>query len=191
MPAHRRTPSGPAGLRRFARLLVAAGLLAAAGAIFWQQSAIRDAEIDVAGRWFGLVLDGEIYTAGNRVYFQWTDGPLIGLRNTWECTVALLAGPLCAIGGVLLGVTRLPAHRLLIGLTTALIAVAAVNQLRLLMIAFSLQRWGMPGYDISHKVIGSLFALAGFAAGLILLFKIASKQPGAGHRSDRAIPGLG
>lgn len=162
----RRQPRGHRVVRVAAGLLL---LVAAAAMLVWQEQ-VRHGEIAIAGLWFDLVLTGTTHTNDDVIYFTWSGGPLIGMRDTWECTVALLAGPMCAIGGVLLGLTRMPWHRLLAGLGVALGLLVVVNQLRLAMIAFSLQGWGLPGYELSHKTLGSIFAIAGFviAAGVFL-----------------------
>lgn len=166
---------------RAVRLLTALALAALATAALFYQRAVRLGEADLAARWFGLILNGHSQTVGDTIYFPWENGPLVGLRDTWECTVALLAAPLCGISAVLMAFSRIRGYRLLLGLIAALAAVISVNQLRLLMIALGLQRWGWSGYDIMHKVIGTLFALAGFAASLLLLLKVAT-----GHRPRRA-----
>lgn len=167
---------------RAARIAVGLVLLAAAaGLLVWQQQ-VRAGEMSLAGAWFHLVLSGTTHTAGDTIYFTWTGGPLIGLQDTWECTVALLAAPLCAIGGALLALTRMPVRRLLTGLVVALGLLIAVNQVRLAMIAVSLQRWGLDGYDLSHKVLGSIFAIAGFVLAAMVFLKIAGASPNGQHR---------
>ncbi|WP_147918445.1 hypothetical protein [Ruania zhangjianzhongii] len=168
--------------RRMVRIAVGLVLLAAATALLTWQPQVRAGEMGLAGSWFHLVLAGTTHTAGDTIYFSWTGGPLIGLQDTWECTVALLAAPLCAIGGALLALTRVPAHRLLTGLVLALVLVVAVNQVRLAMIAISLQRWGLDGYDLSHKVLGSIVAIAGFVLAAMVFLKIAGASPKGRHR---------
>ncbi|SED64826.1 exosortase/archaeosortase family protein [Ruania alba] len=168
--------------RRLVRITAALVLLGAAAAmLFWQQQ-VRYGEMSLAGTWFDLVLAGSTHTNRDAIYFSWTGGELIGLRNTWECTVALLAGPLLGIGAVLLALTRIPWHRLVTGLALALVLIVAVNQLRLAMIAVSLQRWGMDGYALSHTVIGSIFAIAGFVVAAMVFLKIAGASPTGRHR---------
>lgn len=168
---------------------VAAGvvLLATAAVMLVWQEQVRHSEIAIAGLWFDLVLSGTTHTNDDVIYFTWSGGPLIGMRDTWECTVALLAGPMCAIGGVLLGLTRMPWHRLLAGLGVALGLLVVVNQLRLAMIAFSLQGWGLPGYELSHKTLGSIFAIAGFVIAAGVFLKIAG---GSAERPRRPIRGV-
>lgn len=169
-------------LRRVLRIAVGLVLLATATALLTWQQQVRAGEMGLAGAWFHLVLTGTTHTAGDTIYFSWTGGPLIGLQDTWECTVALLAAPLCAIGGGLLALTRIPVRRLLTGLVAALVLVIAVNQIRLAMIAVSLQRWGLDGYDLSHKVLGSIVAIAGFVIAAMVFLKIAGAPAKGRHR---------
>jgi exosortase/archaeosortase family protein len=142
--------------------------------MFWQQGRIRADEASLAGEWFGAVLGGSVNTSKDVVYFSWVDGPAVGMRITAECTVALLTGPLCLLGGALLGFTRARWQRLLVGLAAGLVAVVVVNQVRLVLIAISIQHWGMPGYDVSHKFVGTVVALAGFVAASLLMLRIAT-----------------
>lgn len=174
-------------LRRVLRIAVGLVLIGTAvGVLAWQQQ-VRTGEMNLAGAWFHLVLSGTTHTAGDTIYFSWTGGPLIGLQDTWECTVALLAAPLCGIGGALLALTRMPVRRLLTGLVAALVLVIAVNQIRLAMIAISLQRWGLDGYDLSHKVLGSIVAIAGFVIAAMVFLKIAGASPKGRHRSAASL----
>ncbi|MBZ2194794.1 exosortase/archaeosortase family protein [Occultella gossypii] len=167
------TPTRTRG-HRIARIAAGLLLLAVAAALLVQQQQVRYGEIALAGLWFDVLLTGGTHTNKDVIYFAWSDGPMIGMRDTWECTVALLAGPLCAIGALLLALTRMPWHRLLAGLGVALGLLVVVNQLRLAMIAVSLQGWGMAGYDLSHKTLGSIFAIAGFVVAAVVFLKIAS-----------------
>jgi exosortase/archaeosortase family protein len=170
---HGRRRGHPRG-SRLLRVTAGLALLAAAAAMLVWQEQVRHGEISIAGLWFDLILTGSTHTNNDVIYFTWSGGPLIGMRDTWECTVALLAGPMCALGGALLGLTRMPWHRLLTGLGVALGLLLVVNQLRLAMIAFSLQGWGLAGYELSHKTLGSIFAIAGFVVATGIFLRIAA-----------------
>lgn len=159
---------------RWARVTGALCLAALGALMFWQQGVIRDGEATLAGDWFGTVLGGSVHTSEDVVYFSWVDGRAVGMRITAECTVALLTGPLCLLGGTLLAFTRARWQRLLVGVAAGLVAVVVVNQLRLVLIAVSMQHWGLPGYHVSHKFVGTVVALAGFVAGTLLMLRIAT-----------------
>lgn len=165
---------------RWARVVGAMCLVALGVLMFWQQGRIRADEASLAGGWFGAVLGGSVDTSKDVVYFSWLNGPAVGMRITAECTVALLTAPLCILAGAILGFTRARWSRLLAGLAAGLIAVVAVNQIRLALIAVSMQHWGMPGYDVSHKFIGTVVALVGFVAGTLMMLRIATADQ---HRS--------
>lgn len=159
---------------RWARVAGALCLVGLGLLMFWQQGWIRNEEATLAGDWFGVVLGGSVNTSKDIVYFSWLDGPAVGMRITAECTVALLTGPLCLFGAAMLAFTRARWHRLLVGLAAGLVALVVVNQVRLMLIAISLQQWGMPGYDVSHKFVGTVVALVGFVAGTLLMLRIAT-----------------
>lgn len=168
---------------RLARVVAALLLIGAATAMLVWQQQVRYGEITLAGLWFDAVLTGTTHTNRDVIYFSWTESPMIGMRATWECTVALLAGPLCVIGALLLAFTRMPWHRLLLGLGVALALLIAVNQIRLAMIAVSMQGWGLAGYDLSHKTLGSIFAIAGFVVAAGVFLKIAGASTRRRHRA--------
>jgi exosortase/archaeosortase family protein len=161
-------------------------LLAAAGvAVIWLQGTVRDDEASIAGRWFGAVLHGKVSSAHDVVVFPWSKGPLVGLKITSECTVALLLGPLIILAGLMLAVTTIRVQRLLAGLTAGLAVVVLVNQLRLALIAVSTQHWGISGYDVSHKFVGTLIALAGFVTAVLLMIRLAAKPVARGSHASR------
>src|SRR5690606_18151060 len=122
-------------LRVLASLLL---LAVAAGLLVWQQQ-VRYGEIGLADLWLGQLLAGGTHANQDLLFFSWAGGPMIGMRVTAECTSALLLAPLLALAAVLLGVTRAPWLRLLAGLAVGLALVVVVNQVRLAMIAYSLQ----------------------------------------------------
>jgi exosortase/archaeosortase family protein len=155
--------------------IVGTGLLVALGvAIFWKQAAIRDDEASLAGRWFGALLSGSVGTSRDVVYFSWLHGSAVGMRITSECTVALLLGPLCLLAAALLAFARTRWYRVLLGLSVGLATAVVVNQLRLVLIAVAMQRWGLSGYHVSHKFVGTVIALAGFVAAALLMLRIAT-----------------
>jgi exosortase/archaeosortase family protein len=129
------------------------------------------------------VLHGRVNSAHDVVYFPWSKGPLIGFRITQQCTVALLLGPMIILAAVMLAVTTIRVRRLASGLAVGLAIVVVVNQLRLALIAVSTQHWGIPGYDVSHKFVGTLLALAGFVAAVLFMIKVAAKPAPRGSHA--------
>lgn len=173
MPALQR-PHEPLNEHRWVRVAGALCLVALGVLMFWQQGWIRTEEATIASGWFGAVLGGSVNASEDVVYFSWLNGAAVGMRITAECTVALLTGPLCLFGGAMLAFTRARWRRLLVGLAAGLVAVVVVNQIRMALIAISLQQWGMPGYHVSHKFVGTVVALIGFVAGTLLMMRIAT-----------------
>jgi exosortase/archaeosortase family protein len=104
------------------------------------------------------------------------------MRITSECTVALLLAPLCLLAAALIAFARTRWYRVLLGLSVGLVTAVVVNQLRLGLIAVSMQRWGLNGYHVSHKFVGTVIALAGFVAAALAMLRIATASTSrAGH----------
>ena len=167
------------------RLLGALMLCGIGIGVIWQQGTVRHDEASIAGSWFGTVLHGRVGSTRDIVTFGWSKGPLVGLKITSECTVALLIGPLIILAAIMLAVTKMQIRRLAAGLAVALAIVVVVNQLRLALIAVSTQHWGISGYDVSHKFVGTLVALVGFVAAVLLMIKLAAKpEPRGSHAAS-------
>jgi exosortase/archaeosortase family protein len=156
-----------------ARMVGALALAIAGAVVFLQQSVMRKDEAFIAGHWFDTFLNGPVHRSRDAVYISWQHGSAIGIRITSECTVALLIGPLFLLSAALLAFARPTIPRLLAGLLLGLVTVVVVNQLRLGIIAISMQHWGMAGYHVSHTFIGTVVALAGFVIAALAMLKIA------------------
>lgn len=164
----------PSGRALAALLLCAAGL-----AMLVQQGAIRVFEAHLAASWFGVGLAGRVAASHDLVIFAWTGGPGISMQVTAECTAALIAGPLCIVAAAMLALPRTSPRRLAVALLASVVTVCVANQIRLLCIAVAVQRWGLSGYELSHRFIGSLISIAGFVAGALLLVRLAVVRPTA------------
>jgi exosortase/archaeosortase family protein len=174
-PGRRRGSNGAPEIR-WARAIGAVVLAAFGVLMFVKQSWIRDDEAHLAGNWFGAVLDGSAKTSHNVVYFSWLGRSEVGMRISTECTVAMLTAPLCIVAAALLMFARARWSRLVVGLAVGLTILVGINQLRLALIAVSMQHWGMTGYDVSHKFLGTVVALAGFVVGVLTMLRIATSD---------------
>lgn len=163
----------------------AAVLVACAVLVVSFQASIRNGEASVAGGWFRAVLAGGARSTRDVVYFSWPGGA-VGMRISLGCTVALLLAPVALIGAGLLVLSRASWLRIAAAITTGVLAVIVVNQLRIGLIAFAMQHWGRTGFDVSHQLVGTVFALVGFAAAVAAMVKIAAHTPEGGHRETRA-----
>jgi exosortase/archaeosortase family protein len=172
--------------RRRLRLAGAASLAVIGVVMLWLQASIRVAEASLAGHWFPAVLTGWVGTSHDVVFFSRLHGSMIGIRITSECTVALLTGPLCLLAAALIAFAHTQWRRSLTGLLAGLLIVIAVNQIRLAIIAIAMQHWGMSGYEVSHKFVGTLIALAGFAVAALAMLKIATSQRTVANRGSMA-----
>lgn len=166
---------------RLLRVLLALPLLTGAALIVWQQAFFRIVETTVGQRWLGLVMGGDLRQAKDVLVFPWSVPPFAGLRVGPECTVALLISPLIVVGALLLALSvRFSIARLLTGLLIGSVLLMLINQVRIAVIALSIQHYGTTGYEISHKFVGTLMGLVGFTLALLVMLKV-----GAGMRRER------
>lgn len=111
---------------------------------------------------------------------------LIALRVTVECTTLLIGVPLTVVGAVILASTRVPWSRSVLGILAMWAIIFVVNLLRLVIIGWSTQTWGLdPGYEISHVFVGSVVGIIGYALGLAALLLIVGVRP---RRRRRVVP---
>lgn len=162
---------------RPARLVLALVLLGLAAAGFLAQAQFRVFETVLAQHWLGLLLEGPVGRIDDLLYFSWSDGNRIGMRITHACTVVLLVVPFAVAGAIVLAFTRFSLPRVVVGLLAGVVMLLAVNQVRIGLVAFSIQHWGMTGYDVSHKFVGTVVGLAGFTAALLLMLRISAGSP--------------
>ena len=161
-------------LERTSRVALSLPILGAALYVLLYQNSFRDLEALMAQSWLSTLIEGSVGRIGNLIYFSWPDGPAIGLRIGPECTVALLIAPFFVVVATLVSVTRFRVGKTLLGLAIGSAMLLVVNQIRIALIAVSIQQWGMTGYDVSHRFIGTVVGLAGFTAALLVMVKIAS-----------------
>lgn len=184
-PRHATEAGTPGQGARAARLVLALVLLGLAAAGFIAQGQFRIFETALAQHWLGLPLSGPVGRMDDLLYFSWSDGNRIGMRITHACTVVLLVIPFTVAGAIVLAFTRFSLLRVVAGLLAGVIMLLVVNQVRIALVALSIQHWGMTGYDISHKFVGTIVGLAGFTAALLLMLRISAGSHGSevAHRT--------
>jgi exosortase/archaeosortase family protein len=183
-------PTGPTGpVRRSAaerlvtpvRLVLALAIWGAMGTGIAYAAAGRTVEARIAAVLAGPVMPGHSRSIGDVVLTGLGTRESIGLQITNECTVLLLIIPMLFIAGLIILFRRFRVHRVLFGLLMGLLVVVLTNQVRVLLIAWATQHYGFhPGYEVSHKLVGSVLAIFGFALGVLVMFRLAP-----GRRSDR------
>jgi exosortase/archaeosortase family protein len=119
------------------------------------------------------IVQNQVPASGYR-YFVWT-GPdtLVALQVTLECTALIFTVPVTIAAAAALGFTRAPWWRVFAAISTLWLIILAVNTLRLWVIGWATQTWGMdPGYTISHTLVGSIIGIIGFVLGVATLFLV-------------------
>lgn len=158
---------------RAARVIVALLMLAAGGALLAVNTSFRAVEAVVATWLLSPFVEGQRAAIGEH-YLVWTPtGDLIALQITVECTALLIGLPLTVVAAVILAFTRVRWSRLFGGLAAMWGIVFAVNMLRLVLIGWATQTWGLdPGYKVSHVFVGSLVGVLGYVVGLVVMLLI-------------------
>jgi exosortase/archaeosortase family protein len=97
----------------------------------------------------------------------------IGLQITNECTVELLVVPMLFLAGLIILFRRFSVIGIALGLLLGVAVVIATNQIRIILIAYATIVFGQNvGYELTHKFIGSLVAIGGFSAGLLIMMRV-------------------
>ena len=113
-------------------------------------------------------------------------GQWVGYTLSMACTAALLIAPFFAIAGLLLLSGRVSRRRVLLALGVTSVIIFVVNQLRLLVIAASMQVWGFEtGYQRSHVFLGTTLSTIGVIVGIIIFVWLLIDAP---ERPQRVAP---
>lgn len=113
---------------------------------------------------------------GSAVVFTQQDH-WVGYSIAAGCTAALLIAPFFFVSAGLLLSGRVSLRRGLLALLIASVLVWAVNQLRLLLIAASMQLWGFrTGYNRSHVLAGGVLSTFGVAIGIVLFLALMIRE---------------
>jgi exosortase/archaeosortase family protein len=179
----------PAG-HRLARLvtpvrgLLALATWAAMAAAIADAASARAVEARVAAVVVGPVTSGRTGSVGDVILTGLGTHTSMGLQITNECTVLLLIVPMLFLAGLILLFRRFKIRNVLFGLFMGVLVVGLTNQLRIMLIAWATQNYGFGlGYELTHKFIGSVLAILGFAGGLLLMLRLV---PGGRLRRRRS-----
>ncbi|MEU6644347.1 exosortase/archaeosortase family protein [Saccharomonospora sp. NPDC046836] len=172
---------------RSLRFFLGLALLALCGLMVVEALAVRAIEAVLAEPLVRAVTTGDTSTLNEVILFGLGTSDPTGLRITAECTVIIMVVPIGVVVSLLLMFSRVSMIRLLAGGVIGALAAILVNQLRIALIAFSTQEWGMdPGYEVSHKFVGSVLAIIGFTLAFLILAKIIAKDPSRTNRKRSA-----
>ncbi|UWD79300.1 hypothetical protein [Curtobacterium flaccumfaciens] len=152
-------------------------LFAAAVAVVLLQATVRAGEASLAALWVPAVLHGRVLPdADGLLVWSTPDGPVRFVITT-SCTVIVLIVPMLLLAAaLLLGRRAKPASVGFAALVCA-VALVAVSQLRLAVIAVATQVGGLStGFELAHVFIGSFISILGFAASAILLVLVGTHR---------------
>jgi exosortase/archaeosortase family protein len=174
-------------VNRAARILfTVAGVLAAAGLVVFQP-AVRTVEAALAASWMSHVLPGGVSSFKTVFFVHLSSEQVVAFRITAECTSAILIAPLLAFGAVSLLSARVTWVRGIAAIILMIAIITFTNQSRLLLISWMTQDFGLGlGYDLSHRVLGSIIGVIGFVAGAAVMILVT----GVRRRGRRGQPPL-
>jgi len=168
MPKHRNTI--PAG-----RVLGGLALMALALFFVVEQAGFRAVEAKTIAALLGALTHTRALTmGGSSIYYGFGTNNINAFGITTMCSSVILVAPLLVLGGILMLIRSFKAGRVLAGLGAALALSIFCNLVRFVAVGLALRKWGMPGFDIVHHWIGSVFVILGFAASFLLLIRIAA-----------------
>ncbi|MFB9713338.1 archaeosortase/exosortase family protein [Arthrobacter methylotrophus] len=146
-------------------------------------------EAHVAAWWLNPLLEKGV-TSHGPYYLVWIDPDrLIAFNVTSECSAVVLIAPLLVVGAFFILSQRVSWLRGLAGIVSMLVIVIVTNQARLGLIAWATQTWGIsPGYEISHRLVGSLLGIAGFIASLIALILVSGLRRARTVKEEGGLP---
>ncbi len=132
------------------------------------QADIRLAEARVSAGVIDFTRVAQAQSIGNSVVFPLRNA-FVGFTITLGCTAALLVIPFFVLTSGLIMARRTSIQRGLATLGLLVVALFAVNQARLLVIALSMRIWGFErGFEISHVLLGTVVSTLGVLGGLLL-----------------------
>ena len=163
----------PGTFGRALRLLTAAVLVALGVLLVLAQEAFRHFEATVMTAVLKPFLGGDVFTFQDQFVIKTDPSHYLGLQITIECTTLVLLVPTLLFAAIMIGLLpRVTWVRWAFGLTVGLALIIAVNLTRIAIIAFATLIWDHDGYEWSHLVVGTVFALIGIVATLIIMLRI-------------------
>lgn len=99
-----------------------------------------------------------------------------GIRVTVECSVALFIAVILVAGGAIVLTRRVSIIRVGVALAIGGATLVVLNQVRLLMLSYSLAELGRNAFDVSHQILGSILMLLGTGAVLLSLVLVAARS---------------
>jgi exosortase/archaeosortase family protein len=158
---------------RAARILVGLALVTATVLLVVGQETFRYAEAVVMTAILKPFLGERVFSLADQFVVRLDETHYLGLQITVECTTLVLVVPtlaFCAIAIMCLRNLRWTGW--IIGALVGLAMVSVVNLARIGMIAAATVWWKDGGYEWSHLLIGTVFALIGIVASLAVMLRI-------------------
>lgn len=170
-------PTTPPSARRIidgtARVILGVALTAAAALLILGQQTFRYAEAATMSALLNPFVPGGVFAFGDHFVIRQDALHYLGLQITVECTTLVLLVPLLLFAaGVIMFLRRVTWVRFIAATLVGLLLIAVVNLARIGMIAVATVLWKSTGYEWTHILIGTVFALIGIVATFVVMLRI-------------------
>jgi exosortase/archaeosortase family protein len=172
-----------------AKAVTATGLIAVVIVLVAFLRVFRSVEAEMAAHLYGAGTPTAVDFHDAVVFFGLGQPGGFGLRITPECSAALLIVPIALVAVGLLARPRVRWYRALAGFLAASLVLIVSNQLRLGVIAWAVNTFGLKsGFEWSHVVVGSVISLAFAVGAMYILVWITARDSaeGRGAANDQA-----
>lgn len=174
----------PRHVRTVARRAIAAVVVALVVLMVSMREAVQAIEAEVASAWIPPLLGTWGSATRNVLFLNFGPQGTYGFRISDGCSVVVLIAPILLFAAGMLALGRARGGRWAASIAVGLSVVIVVNQLRLWLLTWSTQQWGLDvGFHIAHVFAGSALAIIGFAAVIVLMLRLMT-----GHRDRERLP---
>jgi len=158
------------------RAALSLALFALATLVFMDETDVRRSEAVIARGLVEMVTQGRSVASGTIVYFGVGSPEVVGMDITALCSTAVLMIPLLALAAIIAMVTRAKTARIGLGLSVSLALVLLCNLARYVSAAWAYTTYGVEGFDLVHRYLGSLFVIGGFVVAIALLLRLSLRE---------------
>ncbi|NYE94684.1 exosortase/archaeosortase family protein [Psychromicrobium silvestre] len=164
------------------RVVLAAMLASAAVLALIFSEVVRGWEATISAFAISWVVPGQALSLGQVAYFGLGTANPRGIDITELCSAVIIISPLLLLAALLLLMRRFKIGTVFKALAAGFLIIVLANVIRIVMIAFGWDHFGMAGFDAAHQGYGSAFALLAFAAGMIVFIRLSF---GRKHKSQQ------
>jgi exosortase/archaeosortase family protein len=163
------------GVRRAAHATIGVAYLAAGVLLIAFEHPARGVETHILAWVLGHTISNNAVAStmyGDPSVAFGIDDHWYALRVTAECSIAFYAGAVLLLAGLLTMIPRLNPLRILVAALVSAVALVALNQVRMVMLAIVFSSFGDDAFEWAHSLGGSFLMIFGLAGCLFLFFRL-------------------